>query len=41
MQNPLRRLIAFGDITHESRIVIWLLIVGFVLELLKMLARHG
>ncbi len=36
-----RTMVTFGDITWESRVIIWLMVVGFVLEVLKVLAHHG
>lgn len=37
----LLHLVRFGDISKESRFLIWLLIAAFILEILKTLARHG
>jgi hypothetical protein len=41
MRHAIGSVVRFGNITREARIIIWLLMIGFVLELLKLLARHG
>ncbi len=41
MTRRLRVLFGFGDISRQARIILWLLVADFALEILKVVARHA
>ena len=41
MRLAIKTAVQFGDIAWQARTLLWLMVVGGVLEVLKLVARHA